>query len=255
MLCFQAVAVGYAADAVVGVVRSDNAMLSEPAGPEQSLSAEQVEDMVRVAVKLAGGLEQVLRSDAKVVAIKPNIVEVKPFGDGTVTDWRVVRAVAKIAHEIAPGARVKVVECGNWDIPDTYWKVDGWAPAGYRNLEREPYIELVNMNYDSTWTQAIPNGGTMRDEYVFPETMASVDCFIDVPVVKIIGMVSMTAAMKNLVGMVPVRGYQIRQGNLMPHTQATLDEAIVDLNLLHRVDFVVSDLVLGLERADLLLQR
>lgn len=58
----------------------------------------------------------------------------------------------------------------------------------------------------------------------------------------------MTAAMKNLVGLVPLKGYQGRQ-SLIPHTRATLDETIVDLNLLHRVDFVVSDLIVGLEYA------
>jgi len=36
---------------------------------------------------------------------------------------------------------------------------------------------------------------------------------------------------------------------LIPHTLNTLAEAIVDLNLLHRVDFVVSDLIRGMERA------
>jgi len=200
VLCFGVVSVGHAADAVVGVVRSDNAMLREPAGPEQSLSAQQVEDMVRTAVKLAGGLGSVLRSDAQVVAIKPNLVEVKPFGDGTITDWRVVRAAAKIAHEIAPEATVKVVECCNWDIPGTGSQEDGWGSAGYRNLEVEPYIELVNMHYDSTMTRSVPGGGSGQDEYFVPETMTQVDCFIDVPVVKIIGVVRMTAGMKNLVG-------------------------------------------------------
>ena len=141
-----------------------------------------------------------------------------------------------------------MVESCNWDRPDTDWKQDGWEYAGYRNLETEPYIELVNMNYDSTLTRTIPGGGTVRDEYIVPETMTGADCFIDVPVVKIIGMVSMTAAMKNLVGLVPLKGYQGRTG-LIPHTRATLDETIVDLNLLHRVDFVVSDLIVGMERA------
>ena len=248
MLCLLTVKVGYTADAVVGVVRSDNAMLREPVAPDRPLSVEQVEDMVRAAVKLAGGLEPVLRSDAKVVVIKPNIVEMKPAGDATVTDWRVVFAVARMAHEIAPGAEVKVVECCNWDIPGADCKQDGWGYAGYRNLEGEPYIELVNMHYDSVMTRSVPGGGSGQDEYFVPETMAAVDCFIDVPVVKIIGVVRMTAAMKNLVGVVPMTASPHRV-RLIPHTLDTLAEAIVDLNLLHRVDFVVSDLIQGMEVA------
>ena len=187
MLWISGISIVHADNAVVGIIRSDNSMLKEPVPSDQPLSVEQIEDMVRTAVQSVGGLEQVLKPDAKAVVIKPNIVEVKRSGDGTITDWRVVRAIARIAHEIAPNAKVKVVECCNWDRPDTDWKQDGWDYAGYRSLETEPYIELVNMNYDSTLTRTIPGGGTVRDEYTVPETMTQADCFINVPVVKIIG--------------------------------------------------------------------
>lgn len=235
--------------AVVGLIRSDNPGLAAPEGPDRSLSVQQVEDMVRAAVQHAGDLEQVLDPDAAIVAIKANLVEVKKSGDGTITDWRVVRAVARLVHEIAPRARVKVIESCNWHEPgEGSWKEDGWGYAGYDRLDSLGYVELVNMNLDSTYAKSIPGGGLVRDELPYPVLMDSVDCFIDVPVIKIIGVVGLTGAMKNLVGMVPHTGDNHRQ-QVIDHSYSFLDEAIVDLNLLHPVDFVVADAIVGLERA------
>lgn len=235
--------------AAVGLIRSDNEALTRPLAPDQEPDADQVEAMVQAALMQAGGLESVLRPDARRVAIKPNLVELKRSGDGTVTDWRVVRAVARRVHAIAPAARVKVVEACNWDEPGSNApREDGWTYAGYQNLTAEGYIDLVNLNLDSTVVRLVPGGGLRHQEFVYPVLMDSVDCFIDVPVVKVIGLVGMTAAMKNLVGMLPnTLSHQRIQS--LDHNQAFLDEGIVDLALLHHVDFVVADALVGLERA------
>ena len=210
--------------------------------------------MVRAAVQAGGGLGQVLQPNARIVAIKTNLVELKQRGDGTVTDWRVVRAVARMVHEIAPRATVKVVETCNWDAPGggpngETGEIDGWTLSGYRELEAEPYIRLVSMNLDSTYARSLPRGGVWRNEYPVSVTMDTVDCFIDVPVVKIIGAVCLTAGMKNMVGMLPVGAGRTPRHILLPHPQSVLDEGIVDLNLLHPVDFVVADAIVTLERA------
>jgi len=235
--------------ATVGIVRSDNSQLPVPVPSDQPLTVQQVEDLVRAAVRHAGGLAQMLEPDARIVVIKTNLVEVKKSGDGTVTDWRVVRAVARLVHEIAPDARVKVIESCNWDEPGGEgWKEDGWGYAGYDQLDSLGYVELVNMNFDSTYAKPIPGGGLVRDEFQYPVVMDSVDCFIDAPVVKIIGTVGLTAAMKNLVGMVPNTG-DAHRNDVIDHSNAYLDEGIIDLNLLHPVDFVVADAIVGVERA------
>ncbi len=38
MLCITEISIAYAADAVVGIVRSDNSVLKEPVAPDRSLS-------------------------------------------------------------------------------------------------------------------------------------------------------------------------------------------------------------------------
>ena len=97
---------------------------------------------------------------------------------------------------------------------------------------------------DVTHARTVPGGGLVRDEFTVPVLMDSVDCFIDVPVVKIIGVVGMTAAMKDLVGMIP-HGGQNRRSQVLYHSHEYLDEGIVELNLIHPVDFVVADLIVG----------
>ena len=237
------------ATAVVGLVRSDYTQLESPVPADRPLSIAQVEDLVRAAVRHAGGLALVLSPDADIVAIKTNLVEVKASGDGTVTDWRVVRAIARLVHETAPQARVKVIEACNWQRrPDDTGDGDGWAYAGYDRLDSLEYVELVNMHLDSTYTRPIPGGGLTRTDLPYPVVLDSVDCFISAPVVKIIGVVGMTAAMKNMVGMV-VMGTDMHRVDILDHSYDYLDETIVDLNLLFRPDFVVADAIVCLERA------
>ncbi|MFC1526543.1 DUF362 domain-containing protein [Candidatus Latescibacterota bacterium] len=233
----------------MGLIRSDHPSLPNPSPADQPLRLEQIEDMVRAAARASGGLETVLSPDARSVAIKVNLVEAKPRGDGTVTDWRVVHAVARLVHEIAPAAIVKVIETPDWDAPGIDWRrADGWGRAGYDTLKTLPYVRLVNMNYDSTYTRPIEAGGLLRDDFLVATTTDTVDCFISAPVVKVIGVVGMTAAMKNLVGMIPISEIGGRT-HYLNHGSGYLDEGIVEMSLLHPIDFVVADVIVGLERA------
>lgn len=94
----------------MGLARSDNPGLRQPAPPDAELTTVQIEELVRRAVEEAGGLQRAIRRDAAWVAIKVNIVEVRAPGSGVITDARVVRAVVKLAHEAAPAARISIVE-------------------------------------------------------------------------------------------------------------------------------------------------
>ena len=67
---------------IVGLVGSDNEDLSAPVSRDSKLSEAQVEEMVRHAITMAGGLHQRLKVDAESVAIKVNIVELRENGSG-----------------------------------------------------------------------------------------------------------------------------------------------------------------------------
>jgi hypothetical protein len=73
-----------------------------------AINKNQVEQMVREAVALTGGLEDII-SDGNTVVLKPNFVmttfrgaELPTEANGMVTDWRVAAAVAKMVREVNP---------------------------------------------------------------------------------------------------------------------------------------------------------
>ncbi|RKY59179.1 MAG: hypothetical protein DRP95_05310, partial [Candidatus Latescibacterota bacterium] len=253
--------------AVVGVVRSDHPGLKHPVPPDSVLSYEQIEDLVWTAVEEAGGLEGVVRPEHGWVVIKPNIVEPKPPGSGVITDWRVVKAIIKMVHEIAPEARITIAEGpGGWVSPGheiEAWTevVDGFEVAGYRGLLEDPELkgvklEIFDLNFDESELLVPKGGGHALDAYWIPKTVLKCDVFINVPVLKVHRGPGITVALKNMVGIAPgnkygwakTHGHPPGRGQGLPHAPGVLDEMIVDLASLSRVDFVVVDAIVGMEK-------
>ena len=255
----------------VGLITSQTTTLGEPAPRDAELSGEQIEAMVRTAVAAAGGLDTVLSSTASRVVIKVNIGDARPRGSGVVTDVRVVRAVIRLVHESAPGARITIAEGpAGWVPPERDDEVvgqvpdisDGFQVAGYRDLLSDAGLasidlELLDLNFDDTVECAVPQGGLARDRYSLPTAIVESDVVIDMPVLKVHDWTGMTNAMKNLIGIAPglvygwgkMRGYPPGSGNLgIPHSPAVIDETIVDLTTLAGVDFTVVDAIVGMER-------
>lgn len=202
---------------VVGLIGSDYERLEAPVSRGAELTESQVEDMVRQAVAMAGGLYNRIAPDAEWVVIKPNIVELKTRESAVITDWRVVKALVKIVYEVVPQARVTIAEGGAWVPPERAAQVgesadsnvgDGFAIAGFRQLLTDPELagidlDIVDLNFDETAEVEVPDGGYVFPKYHVPLTVLECDFLITVPVLKIIGGVGMTNAMKNFVGIAP----------------------------------------------------
>jgi uncharacterized protein (DUF362 family) len=255
----------------VGLIGSDFQRLDAPVERDQELTVAQVEEMVREAVMMAGGLHQRLDADADWVVIKPNIVELKKRGSGVITDWRVARALVRMVHEVVPQARVTIAEGGAWIPPDRERELgdgagsetgDGFAIAGYRDLLSDPELsaidlDIVDLNFDETAIVQVPGGGLVFQEYHVPLTVLECDFLITVPVLKVIDAVGMTNAMKNFVGIAPgmkygwpkMRGMPGAGVQGLPHMPGILDEVITDLTCLAEADFAVVDAIVGMERA------
>ena len=157
----------------VAVVPSDAIQLGQQVGRSEPLKTDQITAMTRRAVDLIGGMSTFVESDAKLVAIKTNISIIEPSGSGIVTDARVVRAVALLVHEVAPQAKILIVEgAGGWvspafrDCTDARrgnWTQDGFAVAGHRDTEAELQsmgidIECFDLNFDRAY-ELQPEGG------------------------------------------------------------------------------------------------
>jgi len=254
---------------VVGLIGSDYEQLDEPVSRDAELTEAQVEGMVRYAVAMAGGLRQRLDPDAEWVVIKPNIVELKTRGSGVITDWRVVKALIKMVHEIVPEARITIAEGPAEWIPPGSPEVrvmaeiaDGFEIAGYRPLLQDEDLagvdlDILDLNFDEIAEVEVPDGGYAQDRWTLPNAILESDFLISVPVLKIHDVIGMTNVMKNFVGIAPgmvygwpkMVGHPPRSGNPgIPHTDSILDETIVDLVASAEVDFAVVDAIMCMER-------
>ena len=84
----------------------------------------EIKAMVRKAVDLAGGLDDLIR-DGDVVVLKPNLVclwinstgeQLPPDVNGITTDWRVTKAASEIVRELNPSGRILVMESSAFQV-------------------------------------------------------------------------------------------------------------------------------------------
>jgi uncharacterized protein (DUF362 family) len=102
---------------------------------------ERVENAVRQALDLAGGLSPVVVPGSTVL-LKPNLVNPCASGSGPVTDARVTRAVARIVLEHNPG-RVVIGEGSSvgYDIPGLKDSIQCMEASGTADVARELGVE------------------------------------------------------------------------------------------------------------------
>ena len=258
----------------VSIVRSDNPALSNPRPVTESLEYEQIEEMVRLAVELAGGLESCLEPDDRKIVIKPNIVEpVVPVdkGLGVNTDWQVVKALVLLLYRINPEFEIIVAEgAGGWARPGTpnapsWAESDGYTISGYRTmietLQNDPgyanlNLEWVDLNYDDTVRVAVPEPRISDDQTLFflPRTLVEADFIINAPVLKVHSP-CITVGLKNWIGVLPGMvygwskgtGYD-RNGILLNHTPGRLQKDMVEIVRTLGCDFVLVDAIVGREK-------
>lgn len=108
-------------NSTVGVVRSDNDLLSAPTGPDQPLTYEQVKEMVWTAIELAPAKTGPLPSlilEGRWVVVKPNMVYIPPqtrdYSLGDITDPRVTRAVLEYLAEFTHAGRITLATGGSY---------------------------------------------------------------------------------------------------------------------------------------------
>ena len=267
----------------VAIVRSDDGSLASPVPlTDASISYATIEQMVRKAVALSGGLNGIIRSGSKVL-IKPNIVQQDSSGSGGVTDIRVVKALVKMVDEIDHGKVHIIVGDGSPRPFTTYEKATGTRNAawvqlfdvpGYQSLKSEMLaagvdFRLSNLNGNSDTNPRselvlvdVPGGGVAQPQggkFYIHQDILNADVFITVPVMKIHDP-GITVALKNQIGIAPSSvygfsktngvaqdGYQTKLLHLSQAPYNWTDKEIVDLCLIAKIKFAVVDAIACLE--------
>jgi len=241
-----------------------------------------IEQMVRDAIALAGGLEPLV-NDNDTVVIMPNLVSLDPStpGDGRCTRWEVVAAVVKVAKEAANNVTVKLVEGSAWTDGGNDGRItdNAYQNYGYDNnadgwFDADATVKLVDLNDTGGWDNTsgatwvdVSAHAVLRSGYYVHNTLHNADVFISVPAFKNHSNAGMTGALKNQIGSAPGDLYYNRSGNKQPLHRALhlcgsgIDEcdiyyssdentvvgrSIVDLNLARTIDFAVVDGLVGI---------
>lgn len=256
------------AETQVSIVQSTNSSLPHPIPLDQEPTKDEIEDMVRLAVDLLGGMDQ-YASGCSLVVIKPNIVELTPSGSGVVTDANVVRAIAKLVFEANPDAHVVIGEAAGGWCPDSSLSHhpsipvgDGFDLAGYWEILTDSVfdgknIEIIDLNLDSSVAVPVDSPYYARSSYFIPQTLLRASCVINAPVMKV-HTAGITGALKNNIGVLPgmvygwwkAVGYPYPSESGLKHTRDLWDEEIVDISsvMKSKIQLTVVDAVVCREK-------
>jgi uncharacterized protein (DUF362 family) len=163
---------------LVSIVRGDN----NPGEKEIDL-------MVRRAVRLAGGLGDLVRP-GDLVLIKPNLVVPATPREGSVTNPLVAKSIANIVKELK--ARPIIAESSAVGV-DTERAI---ICAGY-DLLRNEGIEVIDLKKTESAKVAIPKGRVIKEAVTYV-IATQADIVISVPVMKTHDQTEVTLGLKNM---------------------------------------------------------
>ena len=133
---------------------------------------------------------------ARSVAIKPNLAYYWDAATGYTTDPRVVAAIIDIIRErCGEDVDIKVVEADASAMRTKY----AFKVLGYEKLAEEKKVELFNLS-KGVLDEKTVQVGKREITFKVPRLLLDSDLFIDVPKLKLMRIVKITCAMKNIFG-------------------------------------------------------
>jgi uncharacterized protein (DUF362 family) len=133
---------------------------------------------------------------ARSVAIKPNLAYYWDAATGYTTDPRVVAAIIDIIREkCGEDVDIKVVEADASAMRTKY----AFKVLGYEKLAEEKKVELFNLS-KGVLDEKTVQVGKREITFKVPQLLLDSDLFIDVPKLKLMRIVKITCAMKNIFG-------------------------------------------------------
>jgi len=250
-------------NSIVGICQSIDDALASPQPLNADLSIAEVDDMSRMAVERAGGLQDVIQPGEWVV-IKVNILRFygqSGYSLGVTTDLRIVRSVIEQLIEEGDASRITVVEGKQWRTEDGGWQVayPEFGSLSYTGMITElqaanpdVIIDYIDLDYPPyTESVPVPGGGLAQDFYTIPDAILNCDRLIAVAVMKTHTWSRVTLANKLYIGATPASFYNTGQyGGSWDHgglPHGPLDRTICDLVSYHPADFSIVGGIWGIE--------
>lgn len=189
------------------------------------LAGRQQYDVASLQTTIADGLAAVgfdlSAMRGRKVLLKPNLVEPRREAPHMTTHPAVILAAAEVFRR--HGAEVRVGEAPG-HVRDTQMAL---AESGVGEALDDGGLEFCDLNYDDV--AAVPNRGgcSKLAEFFLPAAALEADLIVSLPKLKTHHWVGMTAAMKNLYGLLPGIKYGWPK-NVLHH--AGIPESVVDIH-------------------------
>lgn len=196
--------------------------------PVGMVGGEDVEKMVRQAVNMAGGVEEI--QSGQTVVIKPNCVAGVGFGGTRITtSIDVLRTVIRIVKEQTDASNITVADRSAWGI-STLQSADAIGLLRLCKAENVKFLAWERAGYVAF---SSPKFSHLSQAQLIPKGLDAFDHFINVPVLKnheevTIGNVDFTCCMKNFVGIMEVGTRSSQSNNI--HTR-DIGEKVAELGL------------------------
>lgn len=233
----------------------------------EDITEQEIEDMVRQAVLIAGGMNSVVKNGDTVV-IKPNLVLMRennrkdspfllPEANGISADWRVTKAVVKLVREVNPSGKVYIMESTADESTEKVMKHLKYTPefipgvTGFIAIEKDAGA-WRDMKSPDLVKVPFPEG-KLNKIYYFDRKFYEADVLISIPTLKTHFNAVMTGALKNTgIGATPPSVYGMSKNNILKmnmvnHLSDDLHKWIRDYNRCRPISFVVMDALQGLQ--------
>ncbi|MGE5557702.1 MAG: DUF362 domain-containing protein [Bacillota bacterium] len=240
------------AEDLVRLPESTVAVLQAEKSEAADLTYEDIRDMVRQAVKMAGGFEGLVK-DGQTVVVKPNLVGIQgyngePYGaevSGVTTDWRISKAVVELVREYNPHGKVYILEGSAMSTREAMQELN-YTPEYIPGADEFIALEEDSAKEGQTVTVKLP-GGLLHKEYYLNKKYKEADVLISLPCLKNHWHATVTGGIKNVGIGATLRNIYPDRGKMVDHLTTDLHKWIRDFYLCRPVDFVIMDGLQGIQ--------
>lgn len=250
----------------VAIVKSSQAQAAD-------IEFNEIETLVREAVALAGGINEII-TNGDYVVLKPNLVELPrtPTANyvevsGMATDWRVVKSVAKMVRELNPDGKIYIIESSATSSTREVLNYYNYMLENFPEVDQIVALEdscgaFEDYN-DSNLSKIMLNDTTrlypddkkpnLSPEYYINKIVNNADVVISIPVLKNHKSSIITGGVKNVaIGTAPPNIYGMSatffgKWTKIDHSPVNLNKWIHDFYLCKPVDFVIVDGLQGFD--------
>ena len=210
---------------------------------------EQVEEVVRATVELAGGVPRKVREARKIV-VKPNYVGiyVRPAGErprryrdrpiGCVDDM-VVRAALSMLREANPSAEIILAE--GLDAKPSQTSEQLFSEMRCDDFPDLFGVKLMDANLGDFVQVPIPGGGLLYDSIYLRRELADADAVVSLAKLKVHSSAGITMSVKNMFGIVPRSRYGGAHRGFMHTNHFRLMRIFVDVATAMKPDLAILD--------------